>query len=125
MALQASVPGAVNAVRPYQSYGAITFRETTARSRYQGLLTSVKVEAGRNGSATLNYTLSRNRTDATNDRDGVDIPQNPFPDDRVLLHLSSLLQRQCAWFLKEPCGESNLPHVVNQATKMREFLFLF
>ena len=42
--------GAVNPVRPYQSYGAITFRETTARSRYNGLLTSAKVDAGRNGS---------------------------------------------------------------------------
>ncbi|MSO62255.1 MAG: carboxypeptidase regulatory-like domain-containing protein [Acidobacteria bacterium] len=81
VALQAGVAGAVNAVRPYQSYGAITFRETTARSRYQGLLTSVKLEAGRNGSATLNYTLSRNRTDATNDRDAVDIPQNPANSD--------------------------------------------
>jgi len=81
VALQATVPGAVNPVRPYQSYGAITYRETTARSRYQGLLTSVKVEAGRNGSATLNYTLSRNQTDATNDRDAVDIPQNPANPD--------------------------------------------
>ena len=26
---------------------------------------------------TLNYTLSRNQTDATNDRDAIDIPQNP------------------------------------------------
>ncbi len=80
-ALQASVAGAVNQVRPYQSYGAITYRETTARSRYQGLLSSMKIEAGRNGSATLNYTLSRNRTDATNDRDAVDIPQNPANPD--------------------------------------------
>lgn len=77
VALNQTVPGAVNPVRPYQSYGAITFRETTARSRYHGLLTSTKIEAGRNGRMTLNYTLSRNRTDATNDRDAIDIPQNP------------------------------------------------
>ena len=77
VALNQTVAGAVNPVRPYQSYGAITFRETTARSRYNGLLTSTKINAGRNGSLTLNYTWSRNRTDATNDRDGVDIPQNP------------------------------------------------
>ncbi len=81
VALQATTAGAVNAARPYQSYGAITFRETTARSRYQGLLSSVKLGAGPNGSATLNYTFSRNQTDATNDRDAVDIPQNPANPD--------------------------------------------
>ena len=51
------------------------------RSRYNGLLTSAKIEAGRSGSVTLNYTLSRNQTDATNDRDAVDIPQNPANPD--------------------------------------------
>jgi hypothetical protein len=81
VALNQTVAGAVNPVRPYQSYGAITFRETTARSRYNGLLTSTKIDAGRNGSLTLNYTLSRNQTDATNDRDAVDIPQNPSNPD--------------------------------------------
>ena len=78
VALQTSVAGAVNPARPYQSYGAITFRETTARSRYQGLLTSLNFAGSRWGSATLNYTLSRNETDATNDRDAVDIPQDPL-----------------------------------------------
>jgi hypothetical protein len=79
--LQNTVPAAFNPVRPYQSYGAITFRETTARSNYHGLLTSTKVDIGKSGSMTLNYTLSRNQTDATNDRDGVDIPQNPADPD--------------------------------------------
>src|SRR5688572_22341112 len=79
--LQATVPAAFNPVRPYQSYGAITFRETTARSRYHGLLTSTKLDFGSTGSVTLNYTLSRNQTDATNDRDAVDIPQNPANPD--------------------------------------------
>lgn len=78
VALQNSVAGAVNPARPYQSYGAITFRETTARSRYHGLLATTKLEHARYGSMTVNYTLSRNQTDATNDRDGVDIPQNPL-----------------------------------------------
>ena len=81
VALQSTVPGAVNPLRPYQSYGAITYRETTARARYQGLLTSTKLDAGRSGSVTLNYTLSRNQTDATNDRDTLDIPQNPANPD--------------------------------------------
>ena len=81
VALNTTVPGAVNPVRPYQSYGAITMRETTARSNYHGLLTSAKIDAGSSGSVTLNYTLSRNQTDATNDRDAVDIPQNPADPD--------------------------------------------
>lgn len=81
VALNATVPGAVNPVRPYQSYSSITMRETTARSRYHGLLTSTKLDIGRSGSVTINYTLSRNQTDATNDRDGVDIPQNPANPD--------------------------------------------
>lgn len=82
VALQNTIPGAVNAVRPYQSYGAITMRETTARSRYHGLLSSAKIDAGKSASVTLNYTLSRNQTDATNDRDGVDIPQDPSHPER-------------------------------------------
>jgi hypothetical protein len=81
VALNATVAGAVNPVRPFQSYGVITMRETTARSRYSGLLTSAKIEAGRNGTVTVNYTLSRNQTDATNDRDSIDIPQNPSNPD--------------------------------------------
>jgi hypothetical protein len=81
VSLQNSVPTAVNPARPYQSYGAITFRETTARARYHGLLTTARLDSARYGSVTLNYTLSRNRTDATNDRDAVDIPQNPLNPD--------------------------------------------
>ena len=70
--------GSVNLARPYLGYGAITLRETTARSNYWGLLTSFRHDAGADGLLVLNYTLSRNRTDATNDRDSVDIPQNPL-----------------------------------------------
>jgi hypothetical protein len=69
--------GSVNLARPYQGYGAITLRETTARSNYWGILSSFRHNGGAAGSLTLNYTLSRNRTDATNDRDAVDIPQDP------------------------------------------------
>ena len=82
VALQDQVAGAVNPARPYRSYGAITMRETTARSRYHGLLTSFRIEGGREGGLlTLNYTLSRNQTDSTNDRDAIDIPQNPLDPD--------------------------------------------
>jgi hypothetical protein len=79
VALQNSVAGAVNQVRPYRSYTRIRMRETTARSRYHGLLASLRLDKGREGGLlTLNYTLSRNRTDSTNDRDDIDIPQNPL-----------------------------------------------
>jgi hypothetical protein len=77
VALQNTVAAAVNPARPFRSYGTITMRETTAISRYHGLLTSFHWNAGNNGSLNVNYTLSRNRTDASNDRDAVDIPQNP------------------------------------------------
>ncbi|MCA1583433.1 MAG: hypothetical protein LC791_01210 [Acidobacteria bacterium] len=81
VALQNAVAGAVNPVRPFRSYGAITFRETTARSRYHGLLTALRYASGRVGTASIAYTLSRNQTDATNDRDAIDIPQNPLDPD--------------------------------------------
>jgi hypothetical protein len=70
--------GSVNLARPYLGYGAITLRETTARSNYWGILTSFRHDAGASGLMVLNYTLSRNRTDATNDRDSIDLPQNPL-----------------------------------------------
>ena len=71
-------PGSVNLARPYLGYGAITLRTTTARSNYWGVLTSLRHDGGAAGSLTLNYTLSRNRTDASNDRDAIDLPQNPL-----------------------------------------------
>jgi hypothetical protein len=70
--------GAINLVRPYAGYTGITMRQTTARSNYWGILSQFRHEGGRNGSLTLNYTLSRNRTTSTNDRDAVDFPQNPL-----------------------------------------------
>ena len=69
--------GSLNRARPYVGYGSIRIRQTTAYSRYHGLLTSFRHEHGRNGSVTLNYTLSRARTTSTNDRDAIDQPQNP------------------------------------------------
>ena len=77
VALQTTVPAAVNPVRPFRSYGTITMRETTAKSRYWGVLTAFRWQLARNGTVSVNYTWSRNQTDATNDRDAIDIPQNP------------------------------------------------
>jgi hypothetical protein len=70
--------GSVNLARPYLGYGAITLRTTTARSNYWGVLSSFRHDAGAAGTLMLNYTLSRNQTDASNDRDTIDIPQNPL-----------------------------------------------
>jgi len=70
--------GSVNLARPYLGYGAITLRTTTARSNYWGVLTSFRHDGGAAGALTLNYTLSRTQTDASNDRDAIDIPQNPL-----------------------------------------------
>ena len=77
VSLQASVPNAVNPARPFRSYGSITFRETTARARYHGLLTAFRYDGGATGTITASYTVGRNQTDASNDRDTLDIPQNP------------------------------------------------
>jgi hypothetical protein len=70
--------GGANAVRPYRGYTTITMRQTTARTNYHGLLTQFRHEGGRGGTYTLNYTLSRARGTATNDRDAIDAPQNPL-----------------------------------------------
>ncbi|HXG88747.1 MAG TPA: hypothetical protein VNJ02_10455 [Vicinamibacterales bacterium] len=70
--------GVVNQARPYQGYGGINLRQTTARSRYNGLLASFRHDHGRAGLLSVAYTLSRTKTDATNDRDAVDLPQNPL-----------------------------------------------
>lgn len=65
-----------NLVRPFLGYDSIFMRESTAKSRYHGFLTSFRHEAGRAGSATVNYTFSRNKADATYDNNEIDNPQN-------------------------------------------------
>jgi hypothetical protein len=73
--LAAPFPG--YAVSTSTTGAGINMRQTTAYSNYWGLLTQFRHEGGRAGTFTLNYTLSRNRTTASNDRDSVDLPQNP------------------------------------------------
>ena len=70
--------GVLNQVRPFLGYGGITRRQTTAKSRYNGLLASFRHDHGRAGLLSVAYTLSRTKTDATNDRDAIDLPQNPL-----------------------------------------------
>ena len=68
----------INTVRPFLGYRRITWRETSARSRYHGMLSSFNYRFGNGLSITTSYTWSKNMTDATNDRDAVDFPQNPL-----------------------------------------------
>ncbi|HZJ30829.1 MAG TPA: carboxypeptidase regulatory-like domain-containing protein [Vicinamibacterales bacterium] len=69
---------AVNTVRPFPGYRSIVLRETTAKSRYQGLVTSFRHETTHGLWATVNYTFSRNMADATYDDSVLDDPQNPL-----------------------------------------------
>ncbi|HEX8559626.1 MAG TPA: TonB-dependent receptor [Pyrinomonadaceae bacterium] len=66
-----------NTVRPFLGYARITWRETSGKSRYHGLLSSLSYRFATGVSLTASYTFSKNLTDATNDRDAVDFPQNP------------------------------------------------
>ena len=68
----------VNTVRPFLGYQRITWRETSGISRYHGLLSSFNYRYGTSLTLTMSYTFSKNFTDATNDRDAVDFPQNPL-----------------------------------------------
>lgn len=68
----------VNSIRPFVGYSSVTLIETAAKSRYHGLLTSFNYRFGTAGLVSIAYTFSKNMTNFTNDRDGVDAPQNPL-----------------------------------------------
>ncbi len=68
----------VNSIRPFRGYGTITFIETQAISRYHGLLSSLNWRFKKGSNVSLSYTFSKNLTTFTNDRDGVDAPQNQY-----------------------------------------------
>jgi hypothetical protein len=65
----------INLARPFRGFGAITDRQTTATSRYHGLISSFRMRASRGLTAQVAYTWSKSITDATNDRDAIDVPQ--------------------------------------------------
>ena len=73
-----ALAGAVNAARPFPGYGVINIRQTTARSRYHGLLVNFRHDGGRAGLLNVSYTLSQTKATASNDRDAIDLPQNPL-----------------------------------------------
>ena len=68
----------LNIKRPYLGFGTISQAETSAISRYNGLLSSFNYRLSNGFTITLAYTFSKTLTDASNDRDGVDSPQNSF-----------------------------------------------
>jgi hypothetical protein len=78
----------INLARPFRGFGAITDRQTSATSRYHGLLTSFRLRPTRGITAQIAYTWSKNMTDATNDRDAIDVPQL-----RNNLHLERAVSR--------------------------------
>lgn len=70
--------GNTNAARPYVGFSNILYYETTAISRYHGLLSSFNYRLAKGFTITAAYTFSKTLTDSTNDRDAVDDPQNAF-----------------------------------------------
>ena len=87
VALQTAVGSttAVNPARPYRAYSNITLPRDDGEQPVPGAAHGVPLEAATpDTSLTLNYTLSRNQTDSTNDRDTIDVPQNPRDPGRGL-----------------------------------------
>ncbi len=70
--------GNTNAARPFVGFTNIVQYETSAKSRYNGLLSSFNYRLQQGFTITLAYTFSKTLTDSTNDRDAIDDPQNPF-----------------------------------------------
>ncbi len=70
--------GNTNAARPFVGFSNIIYYETSAISRYNGLLSSFNYRLAQGFTITLAYTFSKTLTDSTNDRDAIDDPQNPF-----------------------------------------------
>jgi len=79
----------INLARPFRGFGAITDRQTSATSRYHGLLSSFQMRERRGMTVQLSYTWSKSLTDATNDRDAIDVPQvrNNFQLERAVSRL--------------------------------------
>ncbi|HZI19208.1 MAG TPA: carboxypeptidase regulatory-like domain-containing protein [Pyrinomonadaceae bacterium] len=79
----------INRARPFRGFGSIVDRQTSATSRYHGLLSSFQMREQRGLTVQLSYTWSKSLTDATNDRDAIDIPQvrNNFQLERAVSRL--------------------------------------
>ncbi len=78
--LPGSIPSGanVNFVRPYQGWGAITIRESTANSNYNSLQVSANRRMSKHVTLTASYTWSKSIDNASTERGGSDIPPNPL-----------------------------------------------
>jgi outer membrane receptor protein involved in Fe transport len=65
----------INLARPFKGFTSITDRQTTGTFRYHALISALKVQRVHGLTAQFSYTWSKNLTDATNDRDAIDLPQ--------------------------------------------------
>jgi hypothetical protein len=52
----------------------------------------------------------------------VDFRKDPFPDDRVLFHLSTFLERQRARLLEQSGWKPDLPDVMDKTAQVHELL---
>ena len=68
--------GVLNLARPYQGYAGINMRQTTGYTNYHAATVGFRYDAGRSGTLSIAYTLSQAKTNATNDRDAADLPQD-------------------------------------------------
>jgi len=76
--------GSINAVRPFRGFTNVAssgYIESSGISRYHGLLSSFSYRPSTDLTVTAAYTFSKTLTNATNDRDAIDIPQNPLNKD--------------------------------------------
>jgi hypothetical protein len=98
----------INLARPFRGFGAITDRQTTATSRYHGLISSFRLRPTRGLTAQLAYTWSKNMTDATNDRDAIDVPQvrNNFRLERAVSRLDRTHVFVASYVYEVPAFES-------------------
>ncbi len=78
----ASAGGVINLVRPFQGFGSINDRQTTATSRFHSLQTHFNKRVSHGFMFDLAYTWARTITDSSDDRGNT--PQNTldFKDER-------------------------------------------
>lgn len=73
--------GSPNLVRPFRGYTTIRWHDTKGENKYHGLISNLRMENIKGFLLNAAYTWSKNMTDVTNDRDALDIPQNPLRQD--------------------------------------------
>ena len=57
-------------------------------------------------------------------RVGLDLPEDVFPDRRVILHQSTLFERERTHLLEQTCRQPDLADVMNESAQVRELLSL-